>query len=74
VPPDLADDRGNREGLEAPPCGIEAIDGVEEPDRSDLDDVLELAAVSVATGERTHERKVEADELVASAKVAMFPV
>ena len=63
VPPDLADDRrhGVARELDAA-VDVEPVDGLDQPERADLDEVLErLAATRVAVRERPHERH-ELDE------------
>ena len=46
---------------------VEAVDRLDQPDRADLDEVLELlAAVRVAPGERADERHVLLDQLLPS--------
>ena len=48
-----------------PRLDVEAVDRLDEPDRADLHEILELlAAVRVAAGERAHEREVLLDQLL----------
>ncbi len=66
---DLADDRGRRVGGELHAAiGVEAVDGLDEPDRADLDEVLEgLAAVAEAAGAVLDQRQVQVHQRVAGA-------
>src|SRR3954452_1230427 len=73
---DLADDvrRRVRRQLDAA-VEVEAVDCLDQPDRADLDEILELlAAVRVAARERAHERHVLLDELLARGEVAVLVV
>src|SRR5579864_1651873 len=73
---DLADDvrRRIRRQLDAS-LEIEPVDRLDQPDRADLDEILELlAAVRVAARERPHERHVLLDQLLARMQVALFVV
>jgi hypothetical protein len=76
VPLDLARDGGDGEGGElVAPLGIAALDGVEEADRPDLDQVLVLGpAAAVTVGERLDQGQVELDEAVARSRVAVVAV
>ena len=68
----LAEDRGGgkRRELEAP-ARIEALDGLEQADEGDLDEVVALlTAIREAAGEEVRERGVLLDELVPQATVA----
>ena len=54
---------------------VEAVDRLDQPDRADLDEVLELlAAVAVAPRQRAHEREVLLDELLARCEVALLVI
>ena len=67
VPLDLADDRGRGVGgeLQAAP-GLEAVQGVDEADAADLDQIAErLAAAVEAARDVLDDRQVAAHELVA---------
>ena len=70
---ELALDRGGGEGRELePPPGVETLDGLEEPHRRDLHEVVDrLAAVRVPPGEVGRERAVRLDELVARPSVPL---
>ena len=72
---DLAQDgRGGIRGELHPSAEIEAIDGLDEPDGADLDEVLHrLAARSEATGQALDQRKVAGDELFAREDVTIVP-
>src|SRR5918996_3120364 len=73
---DLADDvrRGVGGELDAA-LDVEAVDRLDEPDRADLDEVLELlAAVRVAPRQRPHERHVLLDQLLARSEVQVLVV
>src|SRR5579864_2825759 len=73
---DLADDvrRRVRRQLDAA-LEIEPVDRLDQPDRADLDEILELfATVRVAPRERPHERHVLLDQLLARMQVALFVV
>ena len=64
---DLADDRrgGVRRELDAA-VGVEAVDRLDQPDRADLDEVLErLAAVAEAAGAVLDQRQVQVHQRVA---------
>ena len=67
VPLDLADDGGHREGRELHAAvRVEAVDGVDQPDGADLDDVLHrLVAAAEAGGGVPHERQVGLDQRAA---------
>ena len=76
MPLDLADDvrRRVRRELDAA-VEVEAVDRLDQPDRADLDEVVELlAAVRVTPRERAHERHVLLDQLLARLKVAFLVV
>ena len=69
---DLADDRrgGVRRELDAA-LGLEPVDRLDQPDRADLDQVLEgLAAVAEAAGAVLDQREVEVDQVVAGGGAA----
>src|SRR5581483_2888177 len=72
MPLDLADDR--RHGVrpeEDPSLEVEPVDRLDQPDRRDLDEVVELlAAARVPARDRPRERQVHLDELVARALVS----
>ena len=70
---DLADDVGRRVGGELDAAAeVEAVDGLDEPDGADLDEIVEvLAARGVAARERAHQRQVHGDELLARLAVAV---
>src|SRR5205085_251706 len=54
---------------------VEAVDRLDEPDRADLDEVLELlAAIRVAAGERTDERHVLLDQLFTRMEVTLLVI
>src|SRR4029078_5124131 len=54
---------------------VEAVDRLDQPDRADLDEILELlAAVRVATREGAHEGHVLLDQLLACLQVAVLVV
>src|SRR5581483_365442 len=76
VPLDLADDVRRRVGGQLdPPLEVEAVDRLDQPDRADLDQVVELlAAVGVPPGERAHERHVPLDQLLAGGEIALLVV
>ena len=64
---DLADDRrgGVRRELDAA-LGVEPVDGLEQADRADLDQVLErLATVAEPAGAVLHQRQVQVDQPLA---------
>src|SRR3954469_1681413 len=69
---ELADDRRDRvRGELAAALGVEALDGAQQADARDLDEVVErLGAAAVAAGEAAGERHEALDELVAGAEVA----
>ncbi len=66
MPLDLADDGRRRvRGELHPALGIEAVNGLDKPDRRDLGQVVErLATVAEAAGQVLHQRQVHPDELV----------
>src|SRR5204862_5230915 len=54
---------------------VETVDRLDQPDRADLDEILELlAAVGVAARERAHERHVALDQLLPGRDVAALVV
>src|SRR6476661_4084641 len=54
---------------------VETIERLDQPDRTDLDEVIELlAAVGITARERTNERHVPLDQLFARLQVAAFVV
>jgi hypothetical protein len=67
VPLDLSDDRrGGVRGELHPALGLEAVDGLDQADRADLDQVVQwFASVAIAPGQVVHERQMQLDELVA---------
>src|SRR3954447_5908741 len=69
---ELADDRRDRvRGELAAALRVEALDGAQQADARDLDEVVErLRAAAVAAGEAAGERHEALDELVAGAEVA----
>ncbi len=73
---DLADDRRHGVRLERHPAvEVEAVDRLDQPDRADLDQVVEwFALAGIATGDRPHERHVLFDQLVARPLVAFLVV
>src|SRR5712691_7631386 len=73
---DLADDVRRRIGRQLDAAvEVEAVDRLDQPDRADLDEVLELlAAVAVAARERADERHVLLDQLLARGQVALLVV
>src|SRR5205814_3908686 len=73
---DLADDVRRRIGRELDAAAeVEAVDRLDQPDRADLDEILELlAAVGVATRERSNQRHVLLDQLLARCEVALLVV
>src|SRR3954468_6283078 len=76
VPFDLADDvrRRVRRQLDAA-VEIEAVDRLDQPDRADLNEILELlAAVRVPPRERAYERHVLLDQLLARGDVALLVI
>src|SRR5205085_2614749 len=76
VPLDLADDvrRCVRRQLDTAD-DVEPVGRLDEPDRADLDEILELlAAVRVAPRERAHERHVLLDQLLARLQVALLVI
>ena len=76
MPLDLADDvrRGVRRELDTA-VEIEPVDRLDQPDRADLNEILELlASVRISSGERTNERHVLLDQLLARLEVARLVV
>src|SRR5262245_5043289 len=76
VPLDLARDGRGGEALKlASALRVEAVDGLDEPDAADLDEVLEaLTAVRVAARERTDEGQLELDQSLPRTQVARLGV
>ena len=76
MPLDLADDVRRRVGGQLDTAlEVEAVDRLDQADRTDLDQVVELlAAVRVAPRERPHERHVPLDQLLARGQVAVVVV
>jgi hypothetical protein len=76
VPLDLAVDRGNREGRKInTPVELESVDRVDQPDRADLDKVLELLApADVAPRQLPHEWEVLSDQSVPRRRVAALVI
>jgi hypothetical protein len=73
---DLADDvrHGERRQVYAP-SRLEAIDGLDQPDRPDLHQIFHvLTSMGEAVRERLDERQVRLDESFAGRKVALRPV
>lgn len=66
-PLDLPENMGNGEGRELRSAGeVEPVDGLDEADGADLDDVLHLVTVtSVPRGHIAHQRQVHLDERIA---------
>ena len=73
---DLADDVRRRVGRQLDAAvEVEAVDRLDQADRPDLDEILELlAAIGVAAGERAHQRHVLLDQLLARLEVALLVV
>ena len=73
---DLADDVRRRVGRQLDAArDVEAVDRLDQADRSDLDEVLELlATVGVTPRQRADERHVVLDELLARGHVALLVV
>ena len=73
---DLADDRRHGVRLERHAAvEVEAVDRLDQPDRADLDQVVErFALAGIAAGDRPHERHVLFDQLVARPLVAFLVV
>ncbi|MEJ2577625.1 MAG: hypothetical protein P8Z68_00845 [Kineosporiaceae bacterium] len=66
MPADLAEDGGGGEAGESAPFGIEPVDGVEQADRADLDEVVEGFSVTEETlGEKPDQGEMGLDHLVA---------
>src|SRR6185437_12849667 len=76
VPLDLADDVRRYVGRKRDAAvEVEAVDRLDQPDGSDLDEILELlAAVRVTPRERAHERHVLLDQLLPRLQVAVLVV
>ena len=61
----LADDGRDGVGREIATLGVEAVERVDEPDRADLDEVVQgLGPARIASGERPHEAEVLGHELL----------
>ena len=73
---DLAEDRRHRERRERRLAGrVEAVDRLQQPERRDLDQVVELlAAALVAAGELARQRQEPRDERLARGGVALAVV
>jgi hypothetical protein len=75
--PQLENENGNvvygdgGEGLEGPPLvGVEAVDGLEETEEGDLDEVVEfLAPIGEATSQAADESGVEVDDRLSQAGI-----
>ena len=76
VASDLADDRRHRIRRQLDPAlEVEAVDRLDQPDRADLDEILDLLAPArVARGQRAHERQHLLDEPVARRSVAVLVI
>src|SRR4051794_10111424 len=76
MPLDLADDvrRRVRRQLDAA-IEVETVDGLDQADRPDLDEILELlATVGVAPRQRADERHVLLDQLLARVQIPVLVV
>src|SRR5438046_3392447 len=76
MPLDASDDVRRRVGgqLDAA-VDVESVDRLDQPNRPDLDEVVELlAAIGVSSRERTHERHVPLDQLFACLQIAVLVV
>ncbi len=73
---DLSDDVRRRVGRQLhATLEVEAVDRLDQPDRADLNEILELlAAVRIAARERAHERHVLLDQLLARGEVPLLVV
>src|SRR5438093_764889 len=73
---DLPDDVRRRvSGQLDTPVDVETVDRLDQPDRADLDEVIELlASIRVPPRERTDERHVPLDQLLARLQVAILVV
>src|SRR5437868_308108 len=76
MPLDLADDVRRRVGRQLDAAvEVEPVDRLDQPDRADLDEILELlAAIRVAPRQRAHERHVLLDQLLARLEIAVLVV
>jgi hypothetical protein len=72
MPPELADDRRHRVRTEVvAPARVEAVDGLDQPDRAGLDEILGLLRrPREATGQGPDERQVLLDRTLPRAVVA----
>ena len=69
----LADDGRDGVGRELATLGIEAVERLDEPDRADLDEVVQgLRPARIASGKRPHETQVLEHELFPCPFVAML--
>src|SRR6476659_11232920 len=73
---DLADDVRRRVSRELDAAvDVEAVDRLDQADRADLDEVFELlAAIGITPSERTDERHVLLDQLLACSKVTLLVI
>ena len=73
---DLARDVGDRESAELhAPLRVVAIDGLDQADAADLNEVLvQLAAHAVAPGQALDQRHVLLDQALARSQVAFLPI
>jgi hypothetical protein len=76
VPSNLAHDRRHGIGRQLDPAvEVETVDRLDQTDRADLDEVLDLlAAARVARGQRPHERQHLLDETITSGPVTVLVV
>jgi len=75
MPPDLPQDRRDGERGEAAPLRVEPVDGVEQADRADLDEVVVgLPATPEALGEVVDERKLVLHHLLSEGGPARLVV
>src|SRR5215216_6835210 len=73
--PDLTHDGGHRvRGELSAALEVEAVDGVDEPDRAGLEQVVVVLAALVAMGEGLDERQVHLDQLLARTDIAVLAV
>ena len=71
MPSDLADDHRHRVAGELPLPDAEPVDRLDQPDRPDLDEVVDLLAVpGEPAGERADEREVLLDQSLARPEIA----